>query len=94
MTLNIQIVGILFSLLYGFLFSLFIGINYKMIYNANIYIKIISSLFIVMIGTLVYFIFLKNITSGAFHIYFGLVFFIGCYVESVISTKLAKALKK
>lgn len=94
MILSLQITGLLFSLLYGFLYALFISLNHKMIYGTKRYIKIISSLVIILIGVLGYFILLKKITSGAFHIYFVFALLIGSFLEGKGYKYLAKRFKK
>jgi len=94
MILSVQISGLFFSLLYGFLYSLFVSLNHKMIYETKKYIKIASSLVIILIGVLGYFIILKNITSGAFHVYFVFALLLGSFLESTLYRYLAKKFKK
>jgi len=89
MILKTQIIGLLFSLIYGFLFSLFISVNSKYIYSSKKIVKIISSILVVVIGVLSYFIFLKNIIDGSFHIYFVFSLLIGAYFENLLSNKVA-----
>lgn len=94
MILKIQILGLLFSLLFGFLFSLVLSLNNKFIYNSKAIIKLIFSLAIVVVGVLGYFLLLKNIIEGVFHIYFIFALLLGAYIESILSMKVANKQKK
>ena len=94
MSLDIQIVGLLISLMYGIAYSAFIGFNYKMLFNTKLYIKIISSLIVVLLGILIYFLILKNVISGEFHIYFLFMILFGCLIENLFVNRLANLRKK
>lgn len=69
MSLNIQIKTIVLSLLYGIFIYYLLFFNKKILYNKKLFIKIIGTLSIVILITLLYFLLLKNINNGYFHIY-------------------------
>ena len=69
MSLNIQIKTIILSILYGIFIYYFLLINKKIIYNKSIVIKIIGTLSIMILITLLFFLLLININNGYIHIY-------------------------
>lgn len=69
MSLIVQIKTIVLSLLYGVFIFYFLLINKKILYNKNLFVKIMGTISIVFLITLLYFLLLKNINSGYFHIY-------------------------
>lgn len=69
MSLIIQIKTIILSLLYGAFIYFFLFFNRKIIYNKNLLIKIIGTLSIGILITLLFFLILKKINNGYFHIY-------------------------
>lgn len=81
-SLDIQIISLLFSFFFGFLFSLFLTINRTIIYNKIKVIKFAGSFLIVFISFTFYFYFLQIIDNSFFHIYhlfmiiFGFISFI------------------
>jgi hypothetical protein len=74
--LNEQINLILFSFVFGIFFNFFLTLNCKFIYSYHKIIKIISSFLFVLINVLIYFIILKKINNGIFHIYSLIIIFI------------------
>ena len=94
MILKIQIIGFILSFAYGFFFSLLISLNHKMIYSLKKTLKIISSITIIIIGVLLYFLLLKNIIEGLFHVYFVFALLIGACIENFLSDKVANRIKK
>lgn len=69
MNLINQIKTIISSFLYGIFIYYFLKINKKLIYNKNTKIKIISTILIYIIITLLYFIIILKINNAYFHIY-------------------------
>lgn len=69
MSLNIQIKTIILSLLYGIFIYYFLYLNKRILYNKNSFIKIIGTLSMGILLTFLYFLLLKNINNGYFHIY-------------------------
>ena len=94
MNLKIQIILTIFSFFYGFLFSNFININYKFVYNSKKVIKILSSLFIILIAVLVYFIGIKKINNAILHPYSIFIVIVGFFVDICLKRIIAKKRKK
>ena len=94
MNIKLQIITLLFSFLYGIFFSFFLSLNYKFIYSDKKVFKIIISFLVVIISVLIYFIILKKINSGIFHIYEILCIILGFIFDNWIRGVIAKVLKK
>lgn len=90
MSLNVQIITLVFSFFYGAFFGLFINVNYKIIYHDKWYIKYIGSFLVVFISVLLYFIILRKINYGAFHIYCLIVLSVGFWLYNVIVKRFKK----
>lgn len=84
MNIKLQIITLIFSFFYGVFFSFFLSLNYKVIYNDKKVFKIISSLFFVIVCVLLYFIILRKINNGIFHIYEILMIILGVIIENLI----------
>lgn len=69
MSLKIQIYTIITSILYGIFIYYFLYLNKKIIYNKNYLIRIIGSLSIMILLTMIFFLILLNINHGYLHIY-------------------------
>lgn len=69
MSLVLQIKTILLSLIYGAFLYYFLYLNKKILYNAKVYIKALGAFSIMLLLTFLYFLLLKNINNGIFHIY-------------------------
>jgi len=94
MDIKLQIVTLLVSFFYGIFFSFFLSLNYKFIYNDKKIVKIIMSFLIVIISVLLYFIILRKINYGIFHIYEILSIIMGFIIENWFSSIIAKRVKK
>lgn len=69
MSLVLQIKTIILSILYGIFIYFFFSFNKKIIYNKSKTIKIIGSLSIMILITLLFFLLLLKINNGTLHIY-------------------------
>ena len=87
MSLDIQIKTIIISILFGIFLNYFLLINKKIIYNKNIYVKIIGTLSITFLLTLLYFLLIQNINNGVFHIYELICVLIGYIVIALKNKK-------
>lgn len=83
MILKLQIISLIFSFVYGLIFYFLILLNKKYLYGNKISF-IIDVLFIID-NVLLYFIILRYINNGIFHIYFSLTiilgFLLGYYID-------------
>lgn len=89
-TLKLQIYTIIFSFLYGIGFSLLIDLNYKFIHSKNKFIKYLSTILVVILSILIYFIGIMKISYGIFHIYSILCIVAGYILTSLIVSSIAK----
>lgn len=94
MTLKVQIISLIVSLLYGIFFSFLLNLNYKIIYNNKKIIQIISSFLFIIFNSLLYFYILLKINNGIVHIYLILSLIIGYISEHFIHNKIALKQKK
>ena len=69
MNIFVQIKTIIFSFIYGMFFCFFLGLNYKYIIGDRFFLKVILTFMFVVVNVLLYFIILKKINFGIFHIY-------------------------
>lgn len=94
MNIKLQIITLVFSFLYGIFFSFFLGLNYKFIYSDKKIFKTIISFLVVIISVLIYFIILKKINNGIFHIYEILCIILGFIFDNWIKGIIAKKFEK
>lgn len=69
MTLEEQLLSLIFSVAYGIIISYLYNLNYKFIYKTDILYKILINFLFVTNITLVYFILLSKINNGIMHKY-------------------------
>lgn len=93
MNIKIQITTLLFSFLYGIFFSFFLSLNYKFIYSNKKIFRTAISFLVVVVSVLIYFIILKKINYGIFHIYEILMISLGVIVENIIVSVIANKKK-
>lgn len=91
--LKIQVYTIIFSFLFGMFFFFLINLNYKFIYSKNKFIKIFSTMLIIVISVIIYFIGIMKISYGVFHIY-SLLCILVSYVVLSYLTSIAKNKRK
>lgn len=89
-SLNSQLISLLFSFLYGIVFFVFIKINYSILFNVNKVIKILGTFFIMIDMALGYFVILKFINFGVIHIYFFVVFLFGWFIGYITLGRYVK----
>lgn len=88
MILKLQIISLVSSFLYGIFFYILSKLNYKFLYN-NKYSLIIDFLFVID-NVLLYFIILRYINNGIFHVYFLLSIILGYILGNFIDKKISK----
>ena len=92
--LEIQIKLIIFSFIFGFLFSVLIEIFNKNINKCKKYVKLILSLLLVFISTLIYFEGINKIGNAIFHIYSIITIVIGFISYDLLLRLIANSNKK
>ena len=88
MTLNIQIISLLFSFLFGLFFSFFLDINHKIIFNSKKIVKIIGTILAVFLNVILYFVCLLKINNATFHPYELIMIILGFILENYIKKKI------
>ena len=89
-SLKIQIYTIIFSFIYGIFFSLLIDLNYKFIHSKKKFTKYLSSILIIIMSVIIYFIGIMKISYGVFHIYSILCILVGYTLASLTVGTIAK----
>ena len=77
MVLNLQIKALIVSFIYGIIISYLIKLQYKYLFPKKYILQIIVDMLFVFDIFLLYFLILKYINNGAFHIYFLFIIIIG-----------------
>ena len=77
MALSIQLKVLITSFVYGILFAYVLKIQYKLLFNGKLWYKILVNFLFVMDNCLLYFIILKTINNGMFHLYFFFLLILG-----------------
>lgn len=77
MELSIQLQVLIVSFVYGILFSYLLKIQHKFLFESTKFYKILITLLFIFDNFLLYFLILRTINNGIFHIYFLLVLILG-----------------
>lgn len=88
MDISLQIKSLLFSFFYGFLFAFIVGLFYKLLYSKSKIIRLITSLFLILLAVIIYFLELKKINNAIFHIYEIISIIVGYTLETLIIRKI------
>lgn len=94
MSLDIQILTILFSFFYGIFFSWMVSLNYRFIYGNHIFLQIIFTLLFVIVMVFLYFLGLKMVNEAILHPYEFIVIILGFVVDHIVRRKIAFYLKR
>lgn len=77
MVLNLQIKALIVSFIYGIIISYLIKLQYKYLFPGKYILQIVVDMLFVFDIFLLYFLILKYINNGAFHIYFLFIIIFG-----------------
>ena len=77
MPLVIQVQVLVVSFVYGMILSYIIKMQYKYMFNGKLWYRIILNSFFIFDIIILYFLILKVINNGIFHLYFLLLMLIG-----------------
>ena len=77
MTLNIQLQSLIVSFVYGIVLAYILKLQYKYFFYSKLLYKITITALFVFDNTLLYFLLLRIINKGIFHIYFILIMIVG-----------------
>ncbi len=77
MTLSLQIKVLIISFIYGIIISYILKLQYKYFFESKLWYKVMLTAFFILDIVILYFLILKNINDGIFHIYFLILLIIG-----------------
>lgn len=77
MILSIQLQVLTISFIYGILFSYLLKLQYRFLFNGKLLYKIFTNFLFIFDNCLLYFMILKIINNGMFHIYFLFLLILG-----------------
>jgi len=77
MALNLQLKALIVSFVYGIMISYLIKMQYRYLFSGKFILQIVVDSLFVFDIFLVYFLMLRYINNGAFHIYFLLLIIVG-----------------
>ncbi len=77
MELSVQLQVLTVSFVYGILFSYLIKVQYRFLFDSKWFYKILLTFLFVFDNCLLYFLILRKINNGVFHIYFLFMLVIG-----------------
>lgn len=90
MELGVQLQVLIVSFVYGVLFSYLLKLHYKFLFEGKLFYKILITLLFVFDNCLLYFLILKSINNGIFHIYFLFLLILGYLFGNYLIKKTKK----
>lgn len=84
MELNLQLQTLIVSFAYGILFSYLFKLQYHFLFEGKLFYRALITLLFIFDTSLLYFLILKLINQGIFHLYFLFVLIIGFFVGSYL----------
>ena len=93
MSLEKQLLTIVFSLIFGFFFYLILYLSRKILFQKNLIKRIVSNILFIIDMVLLYFLIIKYINNGTLTYYSYIFMFIGIVLQKMIIDKL-KTYKK
>jgi len=87
MELGVQLQVLIFSFVYGVLFAYLLRLNYKFLFESKLFYKIIITVLFVFDNCLLYFLILRTINNGVFHIYFLILIVLGYLLGNYLIIK-------
>lgn len=87
MELAVQLQVLTVSFVYGILFSYLLKMQYKFLFEGKLYYKILITVLFVFDNCLLYFMILKAINNGIFHLYFLFVLILGYLFGNYLTKK-------
>lgn len=87
MVLNLQIKALIVSFIYGIILAYILNLQYKYFFNSKLWYKIVLTGLFVFDNSLLYFLILRFINNGIFHIYFIFLMVIGFIIGNLLMKK-------
>ena len=93
MSLNEQIISLVFSFVYGIFLAFVHNFNYNLLFNKTKFFKVFLNILLVLDLVLIYFLLIKKINGGIIHPYFYILMVIGFIFNFNFSKRLRKFFK-
>ncbi len=93
MSLNEQIISLVFSFVYGIFLAFSYNFNYNLLFNKTKIFKAFFNILLVFDLVLIYFLLIKKINGGIIHPYFYILIVIGFIINFNFSKRLRKFFK-
>ena len=93
MSLNEQILAIIFSFIYGMIISVLYNFNYNLLFYKKKFVKILFNVIFIFDLVLIYFLVMRKINQVIIHPYFYLFIVLGFFVVFDTSKRFRKILK-
>ncbi len=87
MILSIQLQVLIVSFIYGILFSYLLKLQYQFLFETKFLYKLVVTVLFVLDNCLLYFIILKTINHGMFHLYFLFSLILGFLLGNYLISK-------
>lgn len=87
MILSIQLQVLIVSFIYGILFSYLLKLQYQFLFETKFLYKLVVTVLFVLDNCLLYFIILKTINHGMFHLYFLFSLILGFLLGNCLISK-------
>ncbi len=93
MSLDEQVIAIIFSFIYGGILSLLYNFNYNLLFNKRKIFRVVFNVIFIFDLVLVYFLIMKKINNAIIHPYFYLSISLGFFCCFNVSKKFRNVLK-
>ncbi len=90
MDLSIQLQVLTVSFAYGIFFSYLLRMQYRFLFESKLFYKVFITLLFVFDNCLLYFLILRTINYGVFHIYFLILLILGYLFGNYLTKKKKK----
>ena len=87
MDLVIQLQVLIVSFVYGVLFSYLLKLQYRFLFESKIFYKVLITVLFVFDNCLLYFLILRTINNGIFHLYFLFSLILGYLIGNYLINK-------
>lgn len=94
MSLNVQILSLIYSLSFGIFFGFCVNFHYELLFSKKKWFRVFINIIFVIDMALIYFLLLKILNGGILHFYFFLLIFLGFLISFRTTKKLRSFLRK
>ncbi len=94
MSLNVQILSLIYSLSFGIFFGFCVNFHYELLFSKKKWFRVFINIIFVIDMALIYFLLLKILNGGILHFYFFLLIFLGFLISFRTTKKMRPFLRK